>query len=334
MTSRGCPFGCNFCSVTQMFGRRYRFRSVDNVIAELKSHQLEYVFFYDDNFAANPAHTKELLRRMIAEKITPKWSAQVRIDIAKDEELLSLMREAGCVLVYIGLESINPKTLEALNKGQTPEEIEYAIAKIQSLGINIHGMFIFGTDQDDLATIGQTVRFAKRTGLATVQFMILTPLPGTHVFNEMEKNGRLISRDWGYYDAHHVVFQPKNMTSLQLQKQTIKAMLRFYSLPQIFKKLNQFDLWAMIVRAYGWRMTRQTRRNMRGFVDHLKEFYQHAGDNISSARHNIELRARKTTDDLKEYFHSINFDRIRRMKQQRIEQWRASRRQTPHAKPL
>ena len=324
MTSRGCPFGCNFCSVTRMFGRRYRFRSVDSVMEELKSHQLDYVFFYDDNFAANPAHTKELLRRMIAEGVTPKWSAQVRIDIANDPELLSLMRKSGCALVYIGLESINPKTLEELNKGQTPDEIESAIAKIQSVGINIHGMFIFGADHDDASTISQTVKFAKRTGLATVQFMILTPLPGTPVFHEMEENNRLISRDWGYYDAHHVVFRPKNMSYLQLQTQTIKAMMRFYSLPQIIKKLNQFDLWAMIVRTYGWRMTRQTRRNMRGFTKHMKELYHQAGDGLSTARQDIGLRARKTTDDLREYFGSINFDRIRQLKQEKIAQWRSS----------
>ncbi|MEI8192049.1 MAG: hypothetical protein WCI75_20245, partial [candidate division NC10 bacterium] len=114
-----------------------------------------------------------------------------------------------------------------------------------------------------------------------------------------------------------------------LQKQTLKAMVRFYSLPQIFNKLNQFNIWAMIVRAYGWRVTRQTRRNMRDFVAHLRELYQNAGDNISTARQGIQLRARKTTDDLKEYFRSINLDRIRQMKQQRLEQWRKSAKGQP-----
>lgn len=329
MTSRGCPFGCNFCAVTRMFGRRYRFRSVDNVMAELKSHKLDYVFFYDDNFAANPAHTKELLRRMIAEGITPRWSAQVRVDVADDPEMLDLMKRSGCVLVYMGLESSNPKTLKALNKGQTPEQIEQAVKVIQSYGINIHGMFIFGADQDDAASIRQTLKFAKRIGIATVQFMLLTPLPGTPVFENFRNEGRLLSEDWGYYDGHHVVFTPKGMSSLALQKQTIKAMLKFYSLPQILAKLNQFDIWAMVVRAYGWRMTRQTRRNMRDFTAHLRDLYQHAGDNISTARQGIQLRARKTTDDLKEYFRGINFDRIRQLKQQRLEQWRASAKSQP-----
>lgn len=325
MTSRGCPFGCNFCSVTRMFGRRYRFRSVENVLAEIRARKPEYIFFYDDNFAANPQHTKELLRAMIAEGLTPKWSSQVRIDVAKDPELMDLMRRSNCVLVYIGLESINPKTLKALNKGQTPQEIEKAIGTINSYGINIHGMFIFGSDHDDTQTMRQTVRFAKKTELATVQFMILTPLPGTPVFEQMDAEGRLISKDWGYYDAHHVVFQPKNMSFLQLQKQTIKSMIKFYSLPQILNRLNRFDIWTMAVRAYGWRMTRKTRRNMRDFTAHLKDLYAQAGHGLSNTRHGIELKARKTSDDIKEYFCTINLDRIRKMKQNQINHWRSTK---------
>jgi len=324
MTSRGCPFGCNFCSVTRMFGRGYRFRSIENVMGELRTKKPEWVFFYDDNFTANRKHTKELLERMIAEGITPKWSAQVRIDVAKDPELLTLMKRAGCTYIYVGLESINPETLKALNKGQTPEDIESAIRTIHSYGINIHGMFIFGSDNDNAKTIHKTVKFAKRLGLATVQFMILTPLPGTPVFQQMESEGRLLSRDWGYYDAHHVVFEPRGMNSWQLQKLTISAMAKFYSLRQILNRLNRFDLWTMIVRAYGWRMARKSRSNLRGFTKNLKMRYKYAGDSIGSAGHDLQIKARKSADDLKEFFHSINLDAIRHVKEERIRKWRAS----------
>jgi radical SAM superfamily enzyme YgiQ (UPF0313 family) len=314
VTSRGCPFGCNFCAVTRMFGRGYRFRSVANVMEEIRGHNARWLFFYDDNFAARPAHTKELLRAMIAEGITARWMAQVRIDIAKDPELLDLMKRSGCYYLYIGIESTNPKTLAALNKGQTPEEIESAIRTIQSYGINIHGMFIFGTDQDDPSTIRATVKFAKRIDLASVQFMVLTPLPGTPVFEQMQSSGRLLSRDWSYYDAHHVVYQPKNMSFLQLQKLTLRAMLRFYTLGRILSRLRRFDLLIMVVRAYGWRMTRKTRRDMRGFVSQLKELYARAGTSFSSARHGVQLRARRTTDDLRDLVRRINWDRIRQRK--------------------
>ncbi|MBN1283100.1 MAG: B12-binding domain-containing radical SAM protein [Proteobacteria bacterium] len=324
--SRGCPFGCNFCSVTAMFGRRYRFRSVGNVMEELRQRKPSWVFFYDDNFVANPSHTKELLRAMIAEGISMKWSAQVRIDVARDPELLGLMKRAGCTIVYIGLESINARTLEALNKGQTPEEMEKAIRIINSYGINIHGMFIFGADHDDPATLRETVKFAKRNGLASVQFMILVPLPGTQVFNNLAAEGRLISRDWAYYDAHHVVFTPKGMSVLQLQTLTIKSMVRFYSFRQVVSKLLRLDMWGVVMRMYGWRMTRKSRANMRGFIKHLREAYAQAGTDITNARNEIHLKARKTTDDLKDLVNRVNLDRIREIKQERLRRWRSQAR--------
>lgn len=325
MTSRGCPFGCNFCSVTRMFGRKYRFRSVENVIEELKERDSEWIFFYDDNFAANKDHTKTLLRQMLEEGLTPNWMAQVRIDIAKDEELLDLMVRTNCKYVYIGLESINLKTLESLNKGQTPKDIEESIRIIQARGIRIHGMFIFGSDYDDPKTIRETVRFAKKNELSSVQFMILTPLPGTPVFEQMEKEGRLLSRDWGYYDAHHVVFKPKGMSYLQLQKKTLAASLKFYSLSRIIGKMNRFDIWSVIISTYGWRLSRQMRGNTRDFLKHLTEKYKEVGSEIDIAKQSIEIKARKTSDDLREFFHSINLDNIRKIKEEQIEKWRASK---------
>ncbi|MFH1653094.1 MAG: radical SAM protein [Pseudomonadota bacterium] len=307
ITSRGCPFGCNFCSVTQMFGRRYRFRSTQRVIAELKAKKPEWVFFYDDNFAANKERTKELLREMIKQKITPRWMSQVRIDIAWDEELLTLMKESNCHYVYIGLESANPKTLKALNKGQTVEEIEKAIGIIKKAGIKTHGMFIFGADDDDRNTIKETLKFAKKIDLTTVQFLILTPLPGTPVFNKMEAEGRLISRDWGYYDAHHVVFKPKKISMFELQKETVRAMIRFYSIPRLFACLNRFDVITMAVRSYGYRMSKKAKKATKGFQNHLKEMYQSTETGLQSVSQNFQLKARKTTDDLKEFFGSVQW---------------------------
>ena len=119
-TSRGCPFHCSFCSVTGMFGNAYRFRSTENIIAELyrydsKKHS---IFFYDDNFTANRTRTKALLRRMIEERFTFKWSTQVRVDIAKDLELVKMMKKAGCHTVYIGMESVTPKSLKSMKKNK------------------------------------------------------------------------------------------------------------------------------------------------------------------------------------------------------------------------
>ena len=153
--------------------------------------------------------------------------------------------------------------------------------------------------------------------------MILTPLPGTPVYEKLRDEGRLISQDWSYYDAHHVVFEPKGMSVLQLQKLTLKSMLKFYSFMQILNRLNRFDLWTMAIRAYGWRAIRQSRRNMRGFMKQLKELYEHSGSNLSQAKRDIQFRARRTSDDLRELLGRINFDRIREMKQERIDRWRS-----------
>jgi len=295
MTSRGCPFACNFCAVTEMFGRRYRFRSTDNVMEEIKARNPKWVFFYDDNFTANKERTKELLQKIIDQKIKFQWSAQVRIDVSKDEELLKLMQRSGCNQVYIGLESINPKTLEFFKKSQTIEEMESAIRIIHEYNIKIHGMFIFGSEHDDVHTIRETVKFAKRMQIESVQFIMLTPLPGTPVFKALEEEGRLLSRDWSYYDGHHVVFKPRKISFLDLQLETVKATIRFYSWPQILSRLNRFDLWTMVIRAYGRIYTRKWKRNNRDFIDHLKQLY-HTGHT------KLELRARKTSDDLKLMF--------------------------------
>jgi len=103
-TSRGCPYACTFCSVSPMFGRKYRFRTTESVIEELSRFKHRSVFFYDDNFAANRARTMELLKQMIEHKITPRWMAQVRADIAKDKEMVELMAEANCNQLAIGFE--------------------------------------------------------------------------------------------------------------------------------------------------------------------------------------------------------------------------------------
>ncbi len=316
MTSRGCPFACNFCAVTEMFGRRYRFRSTDKVIEEIKARDPDWIFFYDDNFTADKARAKELLRKMMANNIKCHWSAQVRTDVTKDKELLELMRESGCAQVYIGLESINPKTLELFKKSQTVEDIEDAIRAFHKYGIKIHGMFIFGSEHDDVRTIRETVKFAKRLEIESVQFIMLVPLPGTSVFKTMEEEGRLLSRDWSYYDGHHVVFKPKKMSFVDLQVETVKATLRFYSLSQILSRLNRFDLWTMIIRAYGRRYTRKWKRNNQDFIDHLKQLYHQAGSGISSAGTKLELKARRTSDDLKEMFHKYKTSRSERAHQE------------------
>lgn len=267
-TSRGCPYDCSFCSVTGMFGRRYRFRSTESVLDELQQQDLrgKHVFFYDDNFTANPSRTKQLLQAMIDRRIRVPWSTQVHTDCARHEGLLDVMKQAGCNTLYIGLESINPNTLRAFKKAQTVEGMERAIAAIHQRGISVHGMFVFGGDDDDAHTIRQTAEWAKQQGIATVQFLILTPLPGTRTFDELETEGRLLLRDWSLYDTHHVVFRPKRMSPHELQLETFRAQGSFYSWGQIADSLVNGDAINAAVRLYAHNLNRRWIRNHRDFL--------------------------------------------------------------------
>ena len=230
MTSWGCPFGCTFCSVTAMFGRKYRFRSAENVIAEIKAKRPKKIFFCDDNLAADAKRLKHLLELMIAEDLIIPWSAQVRTDVARDPELLELMRRSGCGIVYLGLESVRQETLDAFNKSQSVADIERAIRVLHDFGIKSHGMFVLGADTDDVQTVRDTVSFAITNHIDTLMPSILTPLPGTPLFAELDAAGRIFDKRWQLYDAHHVVYEPRLMSPYELQMEVLRGCLRFYSL--------------------------------------------------------------------------------------------------------
>ncbi|MDD5194228.1 MAG: radical SAM protein [Candidatus Omnitrophica bacterium] len=228
-TSRGCPFNCSFCSVTKIFGRQYRFRSAQSVVKELASRNARAFFFCDDNFTAHPKRTRELLGLMLKNKIS-HWTAQVRCDVTKDDSLLAMMVKAGCRTVCVGFESINAKTLRAFDKKQTIEDIITAIKSFRKKKIKIHGMFVLGADQDNTQTIWDTLKFAIKQKIDTLQMTVLTPFPGTKVHDDLEKEKRIFSRDWSLYDGQHVVFKPKLLSAKELQLNVLRAYLKFYSL--------------------------------------------------------------------------------------------------------
>ncbi len=252
-TSRGCPYGCKFCSVIKMFGTKYRFNSIDRVIEEIRIHQKSgrTIFFCDDNFAANRKRTKELLERILNENIKIRFGAQVRTDITKDKELVKLMAKAGCYNVFVGFESINPKTLELYDKKQDLDDIKRSIKVFKECEIYIHGMFVFGSDADTIETLRETAKFAKAMNIDSVQFMMLVPLPGTDVYYDLESQNRLIHKDWSKYDAHYAVFEPKLMTAHELHSETYRAMRRFYSWKSIIIRLFELDFWWAFLKLYG-----------------------------------------------------------------------------------
>lgn len=238
MTQWGCPYACDFCSVIHMFGRGVRARPVEDVLAELETYRDRgSIFFYDDNFVVDKARTRALLRGMIERDLTPSWSAQMRADMVYkdrrsrevDHELLRLMHDSGCTMVYCGFESVNPATLAAYNKRQDLQDIQDSVRAFHEYGIHVHGMFALGADTDDAETCRRTADFALQNEIDTVQFLTITPCPGTPFYERMVAQGRLLTDDWSLYDGHHCVIQPALMSPYALQMGTYRAMARFYS---------------------------------------------------------------------------------------------------------
>lgn len=259
-TSRGCPYDCSFCSVTKVFGQKYRFRSAENVIEELLSRDASTFFFCDDNFTAHPKRTHTLLNLMLKHKIR-NWSCQVRCDAAEDKKLLSLMSKAGCKVVCVGFESINHKTLQAYEKKQTVAEIINAIYSFHKKRIKIHGMFVLGSDDDTKKTVWETLRFAIKQKIDTIQMMILTPFPGTKVNEVLEKEKRIFSRDWSIYDGQHIVFTPKLLSAKDLQMNVLRAYTKFYSLSRSFSMFLKFRFRNAIFNLMGYSIIRKWKRH-------------------------------------------------------------------------
>ncbi len=212
---------------------------------------------------------------MIDEGVTPEWTAQVRVDVARDEELLDLMERSRCTGVYIGFESINPKTLELYSKSQTLDDIKDSVKKLHEHGIGIHGMFVLGSDEDDVSIIRETAKFAKRVKIDTVQFMILTPIPGSEIFDEFDEKDKIFTYDWQFYDGHHVVFKPNKMIPIVLQKEAVRAMKKFFSRAQAFKRLIKGDMHNFLVNGYAHHLIKRWEHFNKKYYYQLKhELYE------------------------------------------------------------
>jgi len=246
------------------------------VVAEIRERRPKRIFFYDDNLAANRGRLKTMLQMMIDEGLQVSWSAQVRTDVARDPELLELMRRSGCWCVYLGLESISQATLDSYEKAQSVDDIVKAVATLHEHGINSHGMFVLGADTDTKDVVKDTVNFAVKHKIDTVMLNILTPLPGTPLFEELDAQGRIFDKRWHLYDALHVVYTPKNMTPYELQREAIHGYMRFYSLRQWLKYLFTFRFAKLVLQTWGYSIVRAWRKDERNkaYVKALKRLHR------------------------------------------------------------
>jgi len=255
MASRGCPYDCLFCSVTKMFGRRYRVRNADLVLEEVLRRYREgfrFGFFYDDNFAALPQKTKVFLEKLIRADIDFRWNSQFSVHVARDRELLRLLKRAGCARLFIGVESFNPGALKDYGKSQTVDVVRSSLDTIISEGLAVHSMFILGADSDDENAIDTTIRFSRESRSDTAQFSILFPIPGTELYTRMVEQKRIFIHNWDYFDGSHAVLRPRLITPYRLQQKLIQAYKYFYGARPVHWLASRlgFLLWKYGNRGY------------------------------------------------------------------------------------
>lgn len=233
--TRGCPFNCDYCTVTAFFGNKFRVRPVDTVIEEIRGLGAKEFFFMDDNIAGRPAYARELFEKLIP--LNVKWGSQASITIARDPELLRLYAKSGGRYAFIGFESLSQKNLDGMRKGwNSAKDYKEAIKKIHDAGINIIGSFVFGLDDDDRTVFKNTFDFIMEANIDAAQFHILTPLPGTVTYSTLESEGRITDRDWEKYHTGEVVFSPKGMTAEELQRGYYWIFHNTYSVKNILKR--------------------------------------------------------------------------------------------------
>jgi radical SAM superfamily enzyme YgiQ (UPF0313 family) len=247
-TSRGCPLACSFCSVTAFNGGRFRRRPVENVIREFRLIREKYVLIVDDNLIGTRKEhideTKKLLREIIRAKLRKQWIAQVTINMADDQELLALAKKAGCIGVFVGFESISAEGMNEISKKfaiANGRDIKASVRRIQHHGISVLGSFIVGLDIDMKGIGDHIAKKAEAYGLDVLNVMLLTPLPGTRLWETMLAEDRIVAgdfpRDWQYYTLTFPVAHYKHLSWRDMMEEKEKSYRAFYSYARILGRV-------------------------------------------------------------------------------------------------
>lgn len=236
--TRGCPYRCAYCNLKQIYHNRFRTRPVGEVVREVSLLKSRFFVFWDDNFFADKAHALKLMEQI--KPLGRKWAAQATLADCNDDELLKKAKEAGCLYLFVGLESFSPAALRGVNKGiNRVNAYREIISKLHSHGILIQAGIVFGFDEDTPDTFRETLQACEELGIDGVTVSLLTPLPHTPVYTDMKESGRLTSMDWSLYNGKtDVVFQPRNMTPEELYQGYADFRRRFYSLRSFIRRMR------------------------------------------------------------------------------------------------
>ena len=260
-TTRGCPWDCNYCEVTKVYGGKYRFRPLEEVVEEIKVAKTLTgrfpLYFVDDNFAVNKTRASQLMEELIRQKVS--WTGLCTMHMADDEEFLKLMKRSGCKHLNLGMETINPDSLSSIDKRQNKiGEYKRQIHALRKSGIDFSINVMFGLDGDTAEIFNTTRDFLIDNKVPTAYMFILAPRIGTKIRDQLLAEDRIFNNDWTKYCGYEAVHYPKNMTVEELEDAFWKIHQDFYSLPSIFKRrLYSLQSWtANLFFAWGVRKRR------------------------------------------------------------------------------
>ncbi len=244
VTSRGCPYRCAFCASSHFWGTRARMRSVSSVLNEIEEIDHRYHFnaiaFVDDTFNLSPKRVIEICHGIVEKKLDLWWWCLSRIDLLlRNEEMVKEMVGAGAKSVFIGVESSSTETLEALNKGIDVESTIQAVEMLKRNGLEIHASYILGGLHDTVKTIHDTIRFAKKLDTNVAQFAILTPFPGTAIYQQVKDRIFKWRSPWSFFDMQHLVFKHDHLSFIRMEWLLLKAHLLYYTR----SKKGIHDIW-------------------------------------------------------------------------------------------
>jgi radical SAM superfamily enzyme YgiQ (UPF0313 family) len=264
-TSRGCPHKCEFCASSILLTSRYKVKPVEKVIAEIREIKKiwprPFIEFADDNSFVHREHYKRLLRELARERV--RWFTEADADVAKDDELLGLMRDSGCQQVLIGLESPGRASLNGLElnsnwKARKQDEYKAAIAKVQSYGITVNGCFILGLDGDTPGVFDDVLNFVRDSGLYEVQVTFLTAFPGTPLYARLKREGRILrDKAWELCTLFDINIAPRNMTVSQLQAGYLKLVKQLYATEETNTRRRRFKRMLRTSPHFGLRAAKQ-----------------------------------------------------------------------------
>ncbi len=239
--TRGCPYSCSFCSVTSLYSS-LRVRPIDEVIRDITCFegrnylQNKMILFMDNNLIVNKKHAKELFRKM--KPLKKWWFSQVSIDMANDKELMRLAAESGCIAVSIGLESFSQESLKNIGKRQNKiSDYKKAIKTFHEYGIYTIATLVIGFDEDTVESIRKIPDIVQEIGIDYPWLFILAPFYGTKLFTQFDRENRIITKDWSFYNCNNAVFRPKNMSVDELHSSYLEIWKEMFSFSKVSNRV-------------------------------------------------------------------------------------------------